>query len=203
MKNRRFRALIYAAGALVAVWAVALAIFHFSGMTRMTVGKLDHYVDATDLNRLSAPGRDKAIADFADMVNSLSAEERMKWRLEDGWKKWFAEMTEAERARFIDKTLPVGFKQVLDSFSQLPEDQRKQFIDEAVARLKQAGAGGVDKSLVNYGPNGPPPLSPELEQQAREIGLKELYTHSSPETKAELGPLLEQIQIQLRNGQIH
>ncbi len=200
MKNRRFRPLIYAAGALLAVWAVALAIFHFSGMTRMTVGKLDHYVDATDLNRLSAPGRDKAISEFADMVNSLSAEERMKWRLEDGWKKWFAEMTEAERARFIDKTLPAGFKQVLDSFSQLPEDQRKQFIDEAVARLKQAGAGGVDKSLVNYGPNGPPPLSPELEQKAREIGLKELYTHSSPETKAELAPLLEQLQIQLRGG---
>lgn len=200
MKNRRFRALIYAAGALVAVWAVALAIFHFSGMTRMTVGKLDQYVDATDLNRLSAQGRDKAISDFADMVNSLSVEERMKWRLEDGWKKWFAEMTEAERARFIDKTLPTGFKQVLDSFSQLPEDQRKQFIDEAVARLKQAGAGGVDKSLVNYGTNGPPPLSPELEQKAREIGLKELYTHSSPETKAELAPLLEQLQIQLRGG---
>ena len=95
MKNRRFRALIYAAAALVAVWAVALTIFHFSGMARMTVGKLNHYVDATDLNRLSAPGRDKAIADFANMVNSLSAEERMKWRLEDGWKKWFAEMTEA------------------------------------------------------------------------------------------------------------
>jgi hypothetical protein len=200
MKNRRFRTLIYAAGALVAVWAVALAIFHFSGKTRMTVGKLDQYVDATDLNRLSTPGRDKAIADFADMVNSLSAEERMKWRLEDGWKKWFAEMTEAERARFIDKTLPAGFKQVLDSFSQLPEDQRKQFIDEAVARLKQAGAGGVDKSLVNYGPNGPPTLSPELEQQARKIGLKELYTDSSPETKAELAPLLEQLQIQLRGG---
>jgi hypothetical protein len=200
MKNRRFRPLIYAAVALVTVWAVALAIYHFSGRSRMTVGKLQQYVDATDLNRLSGSGRDQAISDFAGMVNSLSADERMQWRLQDGWKKWFAEMTEAERAKFIDKTLPAGFKQILDSFSQLPADQRKQFIDGAVARLKQVGATGVDKSLVNYGPNGPPPLSPELEQKAREIGLKELYTGSSPETKAELAPLLEQLQIQLRGG---
>lgn len=203
MKNRRFRALIYAAGALVAVWAAALVIYHFSGRSRVTVAKLQQYVDTTDLNRLSGSGRDRAIADFAGMVNSLSADERMQWRLQESWKKWFAEMTEAERAKFIDKTLPAGFKQILDSFSQLPVDQRKQFIDGAVARLKQVGAAGVDKSLVNYGPNGPPPLSPELEQKAREIGLKELYTDSSPETKAELAPLLEQLQLQLRGGPGH
>jgi hypothetical protein len=199
MKNRRFRPLIFAAGALVAVWAVALVIYHFSGKARVTVEKLQQYVDSTDLDKLSASGRDKAIARFADDVNSLSAEERMKWRREEDWKKWFAEMTEAERAKFIEKTLPTGFKQMMDAFSQLPADQRKKFIDDALGRLKQ---GGVDKSVGDYGQNGPPTLSPELEQRVREIGLKELYTDSSPETKAELAPLLEQMQIQIRNGRM-
>ena len=199
MKNRRFRPLIFAAVALVAVWAVALAVYHFSGNAKVTVEKLQQYVDATDLNQLSASSRDKAITDFADNVNSLSEEDRMKWRREDSWKKWFAEMTEAERAKFIEKTLPTGFKQMMDAFSQLPADQLKKFIDDAVGKLKQ---GGVDKSVGDYGQNGPPPLSPELEQRVREIGLKELYTDSSPETKAELAPLLEQMEIQIRSGRI-
>jgi hypothetical protein len=88
---------------------------------------------------------------------------------------------------------------MMDAYSQLPEDQRKKFIDDAVNKLKQAG---VNQSVGDYGKNGPPPLSPELEQKVREIGLKELFTDSSPETKAELGPLLEQMESQIRSGRM-
>jgi len=197
MKNRRFRPLLFAAAALAAVWIVALVIFHFSGRARVTVEKLQQYVDSTDLDKLSAAKRDRAVFQFAGMVNSLSAEERMNWRREDGWKKWFQGMNETERAKFIEMTLPTGFKQMMDAYSRLPEDQRKKFIDDAVNKLRQAG---VNQSVGDYGTNGPPPLSPELERKVREIGLKEFYTDSSPETKAELAPLLEQMQIQIRSG---
>ncbi len=61
----------------------------------------------------------------------------------------------------------------------------------------------MDRSAGDYGRNGPPPLSPELEQQVRQIGLTEFYTDSSPETRAELAPLMEQIQLQIHNGQSH
>jgi hypothetical protein len=200
MKNRRFSPLFFAAFALVAVWVVALLIFHFSGKTRVTVEKLQQYVDSTDLDKLAAAKRDKAIADLGNMVNSLSPGERMDWRREDGWKRWFEKMNEAERAKFIEMTLPTGFKQMMDAYSQLPEDQRKKFIDDAVNKLKQ---GGVNQSVGDYGKNGPPPLSPELEQKVREIGLKEFYMDSSPETKAELAPLLEQMEIQIRGRRTH
>jgi hypothetical protein len=199
MKNRRFRPLFFAATALVAVWVTALAIFHFSAKARVTVQQLQQYVDATDLDKLSAAKRDQAMVNFAGLVNSLSAGERMNWRRENGWKKWFAGMNEAERAKFIEMTLPTGVKQMMDAYSQLPEDQRKKFIDDAVNKLKQAG---VNQSVGDYGKNGPPPLSPELEQKVREIGLKELFTDSSPETKAELGPLLEQMESQIRSGRM-
>lgn len=201
MKNRTLRTLIFTGGLLLAVWAVALGIFCFSGRAKMTVAKVDHFVDTTDLSQLPADQRDKAISDFADMVNGLSPEDRMKWRREDNWKKWFARMTDAEKKKFIEKTLPAGFQQMLASFSQLPSDQRKKIIDNAVNQLKQAGAAGVDRSAGDYGAGGPPPLSPELEQQVRQIGLTEFYTASDPETKAELAPLMEQIQFQIRNGQ--
>ena len=201
MKNRTLRPLMYAGGALALVWVVALTIFYFSGKTKMTVERLDQYVAATDLSQLSEEDRARAVDKFADMVNALSEEDRMRWRREEGWKKWFAQMSEAERSRFIEKTLPTGFKQMLDAFSQLPPDQRKKMVDQAVSNLKQAGANGNNDG-GNYGASGPPPLSPELEQQVRQIGLTELYTQSSPETKAELSPLLEQIESQIHNGRM-
>ncbi len=142
MKSRGFRTLIFAGGLLLAVWAVALGIFYFSGRSKMTVDKVRHFVDSTDLSQLPTGQRDQAISDFASMVNALSAEDRMKWRRDDDWKKWFASLTDAEKKKFIEKTLPAGFKQMLASFSQLPPDQRRKIIDNAVSNLKQAGAAG-------------------------------------------------------------
>jgi hypothetical protein len=200
MKNRRHRPLIFTAVALVAVWAATWTAFHLAGKTRMTAEKIRQFTLSMDLARLSAADRDQAILDLADRVNALAFEERLKWRRSDEWKKWFAAMTEAERRKFIAAMLPTGFQQTLEAFSQLPADQRKKIIDDSIQRLKEDGAIGINKSVGDYGPNGPPPLSPELENQVRALGMKQLYTDSSAETKAELAPLLEEMQRQIRNG---
>jgi hypothetical protein len=202
MNNGRFRPLIFAALALAIVWVVALSIFHFAAKTKMTAEKLEQYTASVDLSKLSGNDRDKAINDFATKVNSLTYEERLKWRLDEDWKRWFAAMTEAERLKFIETTLPTGFKQMMDAFSQLPDDRRKKVIDDAMKRLRDEGANGINKTAGDYGKNGPPPLSPELEQKVRELGLKELYTDSSAETKAELAPLVEQMQELVRSGRM-
>jgi hypothetical protein len=190
MKNRRHRPLIFAVVALVVVWAATWTAFHLAGKTRMTAEKIRQFTLSMDLAKLSA----------ADRVNALAFAERLKWRRSDEWKKWFAAMTEAERRKFIAATLPTGFQQTLEAFSQLPADQRKKFIDDSIQRLKEDGATGINKSVGDYGPNSPPRLSPELENQVRALGMKQLFTDSSAETKAELAPLLEEMQRQIRNG---
>ncbi len=53
------------------------------------------------------------------------------WRMQGGWKDWFAKMTEEERGQFIEATLPTGFRQVINSFEDLPEAKRKKSIDDA------------------------------------------------------------------------
>jgi hypothetical protein len=200
MRNRRHRPLLLAALGLVAIWAGTWAAFHFAGKSRMTAEKVRQFTLTIDLAKLSPEARDQAVGGFADRVNALAFDERLKWRRSDEWKKLFATMTEAERRKFIAATLPTGFQQTLEAFGQLPADQRQQFIDDSIQRLKEDGAAGINGSVADYGPNGPPPLSPELEDQVRALGMQQLYTESSAETRAELGPLLAEMQRQMSGG---
>jgi hypothetical protein len=200
MNNRRLRPLVFAALALVVVWAATVTAFHFSGKARMTAEKVRQFTLATDLAGLSPAAREQAIADLAARVNALPFDERLKWRRTDEWKKWFAEMTEAERRKFIAATLPTGFKQTLEAFGQLPADQRRQFVADAIQRMREDGAAGINKSVADYGSSGPPPLSPELENQVRLMGLQQFYSDTSAGTKADLAPLLEEMQRQIQGG---
>jgi hypothetical protein len=201
MKNRRLRSLVYAGAALVVIWLLVWAGFAIAQSWKMTGDKVNRFVDSMDLAKLSAAERERALRRLADMINALSADDRRHWRLGGEWKRWFAEMTEEERARFIESTLPTGFKQMLDAFAELPEAKRKKVVDDAIKNLREAREeGNPGPSVPDYGPNGPPPLSPELEQKVRALGLKTYYSQSSAETKAELAPLMEEIQNEIRDG---
>jgi hypothetical protein len=154
-----------------------------------------------DLSKLSGDARTKAIKRLAEMMNALSVEERRKARLERLSAGWFEQMTEEEKAWFIEATMPTGFKQMLTAFEQLPEDKRRRTVDDALRRLREAQArlqAGEDDP--NAGTNGPPPLSPELQGKIRTIGLKTFYSQSSAQTKAELAPVLEELQRVMESG---
>ena len=202
--NHRVRPILYAATALAGVWLLAWAGFSIAQRWRVTAEKVANYVDSVDLSKLSGDDRARALQKLADMINALSPDERRRWRMEGGWKNWFAQMTEEERGRFIEATLPTGFKQMMDAFAELPDARRKKVVDDALKNLRDArddaSAGPRPPRVSDYGTNGPPPLSPELEQKVRSLGLKTYYSQSSAETKAELAPLVEEIQNQIRNG---
>jgi hypothetical protein len=134
-------------------------------------------------------------------MNALSYEERQRLRGERLMKDWFAQMTEAEKVQFVEATLPTGFKQMIDAFEQLPEDKRHRVIDDALRNLRAANnrdpAAG---DPAQNGTNAPPPLSPELEAKIRTVGLNSFYSQSSAQTKAELAPVLEELQHQMESG---
>lgn len=197
-KNRRLRSILYSALAVLAIWVATMAGYMISRNSKMTAEKIREYVSSVDLSRLSAAERVRAIQALADRINALSPGDRQRWRLEAGWREWFAEMTEAERGQFIEATLPTGFKQMMNAFAEMPEAQRKKFIDEALKDLRTHP--NARRGPADYGTNGPPPISPELEQKVRVMGLKTFYGDSSAQTKAELAPLIEELQNQLNSG---
>lgn len=183
--------------AVAVIWAVALAGYFIAKNAKVTAEKVQAYVAGVDLHKLAAAERAEALRKLADMLNRLSLEERREMRMGRMIGDWFAQMTEEEKAAFIEATMPTGFKQMIAAFEELPEEKRKRSVDQAMKRLReqqQQGAFGESN-----GTNAPP-LSPELEAKVRTIGLKSFYGESSAQTKAELAPLLEEMQRNMESG---
>lgn len=198
MNNRRFRPFLIAAVALIGIWVVALTASRIARNSRMTPDKVQAWFRNVAFDKMSRAERSQAIHEFADRINQLSTDDRQKWRSEFDWKGWFATLSEGERGQFIEATLPTGFKQMLDSFAAMPEDRRRRMIDNALKDLRDNPAARPGNDVTNYGTNGPPPISPELERKVRVLGLNTFYKESSAETKAELAPLLEELEQQMR-----
>ena len=200
MWNPRQRPVVLAMIALVLIWAVAIGGYELAKNARVTPEKLRAYVKSVDFSHLSAAERAAAIKKFADMLNALSLEERRSLRLKR--MAWFDQMTEAEKSEFLEATLPTGFKQMLAAFEEMPPEKRQKVVDQAVKQMKEAGekmAGGGQSTPSG---SGGPGLSPELQEKVTKIGLQSFYSQSSAQTKAELAPLLEEMQRQMESGRM-
>ena len=120
-----------------------------------------------------------------------------KARLQRKTDRVFEQMTDQEKGDFIDATLPTGFKQMLTSFEQLPEDKRRRAITNSLDRLRKVRDGDLPPAEAS---NRPPVLSPELQKRMFSTGLKTFYQQSSAQTKAEVAPLLEEMQRAMESG---
>ena len=198
MLSQRWRPVLVSALAIIAIWILAIIGFTVAKNSRMTAEKVRGYMESVDLGKLSSAQRARAIQKLADKLNALSLEERRRAQLERVAQAWFDQMTEPEKSKFLEATMPAGFKQMLTAFEQLPEEQRRRTIDDTLRRLREskartlAGEGG--------GTNGPPPVSKELQAKIRNMDLNAFYSQSSAQMKAELAPMLEEMQRVMESG---
>lgn len=202
MSNPRQRTIILAVLAIVGIWVVAVAGYYIAQTLKVTADKVRAYAESVDLNQLSAADRARALKKLADELNALSLADRQQLQLNRLTQKWFAEMTEAEKEAFIEATMPTGIKQMLAAFEQQPEEKRRKMIDDALKRLRDQG-GNAGGNQPNGGGTNRPPISPELEAKMRTVGLQSFYSESSAQTKAELAPLLEEMQRTMESGRFN
>ena len=204
MLGQRQRPIFIAVAVIVVAWIVAIAGYTIAKNSKMTADKVRVYAQSVDLGKLSADARAKAIRDLAAKLNKLSPEERRKARLERSGQRWFEQMTEEEKGTFIELTMPTGFKQMLSSFEELPEERRRRAIGDALKRLReeQEKTREADGAPAETTTNAPPVLSKDLQEKITKIGLKTYYSESSAQTKAEMAPLLEELQRIMESGRM-
>jgi hypothetical protein len=187
---------------LAVIWLLAWGGYRTFQKTRVTADKVRAYATAIDLSQLDPEARARALRELARQLNQLPLEERRRLRLERAWAGWFGQMTEEEKGWFVEATLPTGFQQMLVSFEKMPEQQRRVALDEGLKRLREARqALEAEGEEVDEGTtNAPAELSEALRQQVVTIGLRTYYSQSSAQTKAEMAPLLEEIQQMMESG---
>jgi len=199
MLSQRQRAVVWAAAVLVGIWALAAVGFIVARNAKVTAEKVRAYIESVELAKLSAAERARALQELADKINRLSREERQRLRLDRTAFRWFEQMTEDEKAQFLEATMPTGFKQMISAFEELPEEKRRRAVDDALKRLREAN-NRMQGGAVVIGGTNQPPISEELEARVRTIGLKTFYSQSSAQTKAELAPVLEELQRVMEMG---
>lgn len=198
----RYRPIAFAAGGLILVWLVAWLGFAVARNSKMTAEKIKARLEATDLSKLSGEARAKAIRDLEEKLNALSPEERRKARGERLWIKWFDQMTEEEKGQFIEATMPAGFKQMLEAFEKMPEEKRQKVVNDAIKRMRDNNQFAGGGNPYRDDKDGKPRMSEDLQKKAVETGLKTFFTQSSAQTKAELAPLMEEIQHSMETGRM-
>jgi hypothetical protein len=166
----------------------------------MTAEKVRQYQNSIDLAHLSAADRLKALKALAEKLNALSPEERQLWRLDIDW---FRQLTDEEKAYFIDAFLPGEMQMALRMFEKWPKERQRQEIDNAMRELRAHAANPEGHRLSGLNGTNGPVLTPELDQKIRTIGLNSLFSQGSAQTKAELAPLLIEVQRQFESGQLN
>ncbi len=202
MQNRRWRSVWLSGVVILGLWITALTGYSIAKNRQVTVERVRAYVDSIDLASLSGSQRAAAIKRLEDMLNALSPEERQKARLERLSMAWLKHMTEEEKTQFIEATMPTGFKQMLTAFEKLPEDKRRKTIDDSLRRLRdqERRLRATSSEDGSADTNGPPVISDDLQAKIRTIGLQTFYSESSAQTKAELAPVLEELQRSMESG---
>ena len=200
MLNQRQRPIAMALVALAAIWMVAVAGYKIAKHATVTPEKVSAYVLSVNFGHASAAERAAAIEKLAAMLNALTLEERRSLRLDRN--AWFNQMTDEEKGKFLDATMPTGFKQMLSAFEEMPPDKRQHVVEQAMKQMKDA-----QQKLAANGQVPPPGangavLSPELQEKVTKIGLQSFYSQSSAQTKAELAPLLEEMQRMMESGRM-
>ncbi len=202
MVNQRWRFLIWAVASLAGIWLATWAGHRLIESRRTTAEKVRAYVEKVDISTLKDAPRAKALKSLEDKLNALSYEERQRLRAERLVNGWLAQMTEPEKEQFIEATMPTGFRQMITAFEQLPDDKRRKVIDDALKNLRTQNIRPTGGGAAKGDANNPPIISPELEAKIRTIGLSELLSKSSAQTKAEVAPLLEELQRWMESGKL-
>jgi hypothetical protein len=172
---------------LAAVWLLAGGAIFWARSAKVTPAKLTNYLETHPIDQQSGTERGKVINKVADQMNSLSYEERREVRMGKRLDGFFRKLTPEEQSAFLDRTLPTGFKQMMDSLNRMDPAKRKQFVERSLRDMKERE--GED---------------PKIDQNARKMidqGFKSFYSEASTEVKMDVEPLLEQLQKNLQRLQ--
>lgn len=187
----KFRPWLSLALVLATIWIGASIALRGIREQKPTAERLLAFVESRDLDTLRGTERARHLEALADRLNRLPFEERQKLREERALRGIFEQMNPDEQGRFLDRTLPTGFREVMEAFNKMTSEERRRYVERALRDMR-ARAGEIDQARMEERLD---------DAQVRKIidqGLQSFYRDSTAETKMDLAPLIEEMQAQMQ-----
>src|SRR5688572_2673592 len=183
MRNLWLKAIVL----LGAVWLIAGGTIWWARATKPTPERLVTFIEKHPLESQSSAKRGETIDKVADQLNALTYEQRRQIRGGKNLDSFFRALTPDEQARFLDRTLPTGFKQMMDAFNKMTPEKRRRFVEKTLKEMRE-----------QEGEDPPPEADDKHIEKIIQEGLKSFYSDASAEVKMDFAPLIEQMQKNLQ-----
>jgi len=178
MKSGLIRGIIL----LVVVWVMAGGILMWVKQSRPTPEKLAAYLSENPLAEAAAGKRAEVIEKAAGQLNRLTFDQRQELRQSGSVREFFEQLDADERARFLELTLPEGFRQLMVALNKMDESRRKKIVERVLSDLKSDN----------------PEMAARLgESESQKIitkGLSSFYEEADANVKLDFAPVIEQLQ---------
>ncbi len=175
---------------LCVIWLLAAVTIHFARKAKVTPESLATYVAGHPVQTQPAKARATILERVAAQLNALPYEDRRHARSASGVDGFFRSLTAEEQERFLDLTLPTGFKQMMDALNRMTPAKRQEFVAKALEQMKSREGQ-------------PRPEDAQMDANARKImdqGFKSFYSEANADVKMDVAPLIEQLQKNLQSG---
>ena len=175
---------------LAVVWLIAGGAIWWAQSRKPTPERLVVYVESHPIEGKSARDRAEVIEKTAKQLNGLSYDERREIRFSRKLDGFFRSLSPDEQSRFLDLTLPEGFKQMMEALNKMEAKDRKVFVERTLAQMRRdEDIPEEARERFRDDPNT---------QKIIDQGLKSFYSEASAETKMDVAPILEQMQRNLQ-----
>ena len=178
---------------LLIVWALAGGLIWWARSSKVTPESLMAFVEVHPVEGKTPSERAKTMEAVAKKLNRLTYEERREVRLSRKLDSFFRTLSPDEQSRFLDLTLPDGFRQMMEALNKMDRERRKEFVERTLAELqKQEREDTPAEVHERFEKDG-------NAQKIIDQGLKSFYSEASAETKLDLAPIIEQMQRNLQS----
>ncbi|HRJ72333.1 MAG TPA: hypothetical protein PLS03_08905 [Terrimicrobiaceae bacterium] len=175
------------AGILALVWLAAGAVIWFSRASRPTPESLAAYIAKHPLEGLAEARRAEVIGRAADQVNRLNFDQRQELRKLGADREFFRAMTPDERKRFLDLTMPEGFRQLMIALNKMDPAKRKKLVQRALDDIER------DTPEINER------IDRAEVQKMISQGVGSFYEEANADVKLEFAPVIERLQRATQN----
>lgn len=175
------------AGILAVVWLVAGSVIWFSRASRSTPESLAAFIAKNPLEGLTEARRTEVIGKVADQINRFNFDQRQELRKLGADRELFRAMTPDERKRFLDLTMPEGFRQLMIALNKMDPAKRKKLVQRALDDIER------DTPEINER------IDRAEVQKMISQGVGSFYEEANADVKLEFAPVIERLQRATQN----